>query len=97
MVHFCDGLQEVNILNGVARLKFHRVEPTGRENEYQVAPEVTLAMPLSGLIEALGVLDGVRKQLIAGGLMKAANEPDNGPVRAVDKSPNFLREASQTD
>ena len=90
MTQFCDGLKEVSILNGIARLEFHRIEPTGREHEFQVASEFVVAMPLSGLIEAMKILDGVRERLIAAGLLNAP-ETDNLRDQTAGKSPNFVR------
>jgi len=45
--HFCDGLKDVTIVNGVARLEFHRLEVVERGGNRELRPvsEFTVAPP----------------------------------------------------
>jgi len=89
VTYFCDGLREVTIVNGVARLEFHRLEPVdrGQPREMRPVPEFTVALPVQGFAQALGVLERVRDQLVREGVMKPAEaEP---PPPPATKSPNF--------
>lgn len=85
---FCDGVKGVTILNGVARIEFHRLETVerGGNREAQMVSELMVALPAQGLLQALGVLERVREELIKEGLLKPA-EPTSAPPPA--KSPNF--------
>jgi hypothetical protein len=89
--YFCDGLREVTIVNGVARLEFHRLEPAerGQGREMRVLPEFTVALPVQGLAQAIGVLEKVRDQLMREGVLKPGAAADAGPVPFPAKSPNF--------
>jgi hypothetical protein len=53
--YFCDGLQEVSIINGVVRLEFHRLEPVqrGGNRELQPVSEFTMALPMQGFMPPL--------------------------------------------
>ena len=88
--YFCDGLKEVAIVNGVARLEFHRVEPgeRGVAREARTVPAFTVALPVQGFAQALSMLDKVREQLIREGLLTAAAADAAVPAQR-DKSPNF--------
>jgi hypothetical protein len=88
--YFCDGLKEVSIVNGVARLEFHRVEPGERAlgREARTVPEFTIALPVQGFAQALSMLDRVREQLIREGVLTAA-AGDSEPLPPRDRSPNF--------
>jgi hypothetical protein len=88
--YFCDGLKEVAIVNGVARLEFHRLEPTGlgaQGREMRTITEMTIALPVNGFVQALGVLEKVRDQLVKEGVLKPTPQPEEPP--RVLKSPNF--------
>jgi len=89
---FCDGLKDVTILNGAARLEFHRLLPTAN-GELEVASEVLVALPTQGLMQMLEVLDQVRERLIRDrvldGSQSAAAQPQEEPIT----SPNFARNA----
>jgi hypothetical protein len=89
---FCDGLKEVTIVNGVARLEFQRLEVIERGGSRELHPvgEFTVALPLQGFIHALGVLDSVRERFVAQGLITPAgsHKGDDGPA-APPRSPNF--------
>ena len=89
--YFCDGIKEVTILNGVARLEFHRLQSTGGAPNRDVQPvtELILALPTQGFLQALTVLEQVRDQMIKEGVLKpvsAENQPQPAPP---SKSPNF--------
>jgi hypothetical protein len=93
--YFCDVLKEVTILNGVARLEFQRLEnaAVGAGRELRAVPELTVAMPIQGLVQALGVLDKLRERLVRDGVLKATPAEGNGSGRPSppppDRSPNF--------
>ena len=57
--YFCDGLREVTVINGVVRLEFHRLEAVqrGQNRELQPVVEFTVALPVQGFMQALGVLE----------------------------------------
>jgi len=90
--YFCDGLKEVTIVNGVARLEFHRLEVIGSGDSRELRPvgEFTVALPLQGFAHALGLLDSVRERFVAQGLITPTGRRklDDGPP-APSKSPNF--------
>jgi len=90
--YFCDALKEVTIVNGVARLEFHRLEVIGHGDSRELRPvdEFTVALPLQGFAYALGLLDSVRERFVAQGLITPAGvqRGDDGPP-APAKSPNF--------
>jgi hypothetical protein len=88
--YFCDGLREVTIVNGVARLEFHRLEPAerGQGREMRVIPDITVALPVQGFAQAIGVLEKVREQLVREGVLKAGADTA-GPTPFPAKSPNF--------
>ena len=88
--YFCDGLKEVTIFNGVARLEFHRLQTAerGHNREVQAISEFIVALPTQGFIQALSVLEKVREQLIRDGLLKPGGGSETPPPEPV-KSPNF--------
>ena len=87
--YFCDGLKEVAIVNGVARLEFHRLEPIEHSPTREMRPvrELIVALPVQGFAQALGILEKVRDQLLREGVLKP-NAPAEPPPRP-EKSPNF--------
>jgi hypothetical protein len=85
--YFCDGLREVVIVNGVARLHFQRIEP-GAGREMRAVPEFAIAMPVQGLVQALATLDKLRDQMIREGVLRPAGAPESEPPPPA-KSPNF--------
>jgi hypothetical protein len=91
--YFCDGLREVSVVNGVARLEFHRLEAVqrGGNRELQPTAEFTIALPLQGFIQALGVLENVRARFAEQGLIGAPGSPEGNvpPSPMPTKSPNF--------
>jgi hypothetical protein len=90
--YFSDALKEVTIVNGVARLEFHRLEVIGRgdSRELRSVDEFTVALPLQGFAHALGLLDSVRERFVAQGLITPAGAQKGGDgSTAPAKSPNF--------
>jgi hypothetical protein len=92
--YFCDGIKEVTIFNGVARLEFHRLENKGAggaNRDVQPVVELVLAMPTQGFLQALTVLEQVRDQMIKEGVLKPV-APESGPQQQPappPRSPNF--------
>ena len=90
--YFCDGLKDVTIVNGVARLEFHRLEVVERGGNRELRPvsEFTVALPVPGFVNALGILENVRERFAAQGLITSAGSKkgDGGPAEPA-KSPNF--------
>jgi hypothetical protein len=89
--YFCDGLKEITLLNGVARLEFQRLEPIERSGNRELRPvsEFTVALPVPGLVNLVGALEKFRERLVAQGVIAAPNAPNSGPPPAPAKSPNF--------
>ena len=91
--YFCDGLKEVSVVNGVARLEFHCLEAVqrGQNRELQPVTELILALPVQGFMHALGVLENVRARFIEQGLIGPASAPEGAatPPPKPAKSPNF--------
>jgi hypothetical protein len=84
--YFCDGLKDVTILNGAARLEFHRLSP-GANGEFDVHSEVLIALPTQGLIQLLDVLDEVRERLNKDRMLE---DPHSAAARPREElSPNF--------
>jgi hypothetical protein len=79
--YFCDGLKEVTVVNGVVRLEFHHLEavPRGGNRELRPVTEFIVALPLQGFVHALGVLENVRSQFAAQGLIGPAGSPEGSP------------------
>ena len=71
---YCDGLQEVTVGNGVARLEFYRLaaQRSGAAQQTQRLAEMTLALPVPALTEMLMMLQRAHDQLIKDGILKAA-------------------------
>ena len=72
--YFCDGIKEVTLLNGVARLEFYRLQrtdPTGRNPDVQPVTELIVALPTQGFLQALSVLDRIREQLAKEGVFQS--------------------------
>ena len=62
---FVDRLGNIVIADGVARLDFLRsIEIDAEKKQARVAPSVRLAIPLTGLVQAIEMLDKVRGQLV---------------------------------
>jgi hypothetical protein len=88
--YFCDGIKGVTILNGVARIEFHRLQTVerGGSREAQMVSEMIVALPAQGLLQALGVLERVRDELIKEGMLKPGETAPTSPPPPA-KSPNF--------
>jgi len=88
--YFCDGLKEVTILNGVARLEFHRLQPVRSgegAGDVQSVSALVVAMPVQGVLQALAVLDQVRARLQDDQAGQLAADP--APQSKPGRSPNF--------
>jgi hypothetical protein len=89
--YFCDGIKQVTILNGVARLEFCRLpNPSGPGQDIQPVTELILALPPQGLMQLLSVLERIRDQLVD----DRSSHPTTGEVApqtktAPNHSPNF--------
>jgi hypothetical protein len=88
---FCDGIKEVTILNGVARLEFHRLQTggTASNRDVQAVSEMIIALPTQGFLQALSVLEGVRDQLVREGVLKPNAEGAAPGPTTPSRSPNF--------
>jgi len=91
--YFCDGLKEVKVINGVVRLEFHRLEAVqrGQNRELQPVADFSVALPVQGFMQALGVLESVRQRFAEQGLIPPPGTPEGGIAQppAPAKSPNF--------
>jgi hypothetical protein len=90
--YFCDGLREVTVVNGVVRLEFHRLEAVqrGQNRELQPVVEFTVALPVQGFLQALGVLESVRARFAEQGLIPPPGSPEAATTPPPPaKSPNF--------
>ena len=72
--YFCDGLKDVTVVNGVARLEFHRLEVVERGGNRELRPvnEFTVALPVQGFVNALEMLENMRERFAAQGLITPA-------------------------
>lgn len=89
--HFCDGLKEITILNGVVRLEFHRLQATGApgpNREVQPITELVVALPAQGFVPAIAMMERVRDELIKQGAVRPQPSGEDRPPR-TDRSPNF--------
>jgi hypothetical protein len=86
--YFCDGLKDVTILNGAARLEFHRLSP-GANGEFEVHSELLVAFPMQGLIQLLDVLDEVRDRLNKDRLLEDPQPAAARHREELETSPNF--------
>ena len=88
--YFCDGLKEVTVFNGVARLEFQRLEAVERGHEREVRPvtEFVVALPLQGFVQALSILEQVRQRFVAEGVIGGPQDASPPPPPPA-KSPNF--------
>jgi hypothetical protein len=90
---FGDELREVTVINGVARLEFHRLEAVqrGQNRELQPVVEFTVVLPVKGFMQALGVLENVRAGFTKRGLILPPGSHEGGapPAPIPTKSPNF--------
>jgi hypothetical protein len=88
---FCDGLREVTVVNNVVRLEFHRLEAVqrGQNRELQPVVEFTVALPVQGFLQALGVLESVRQRFVEQGMIGPSGSSESGTPPPPAKSPNF--------
>lgn len=84
---FVDRLGNIVIADGVARLDFLRLtEIDADKKQGRMAPSVRLAIPLTGLIQAIEMLDKVREQLV----QKAQAGPPATPTTSADIASSAL-------
>ena len=63
---FCDGLKEVTLLNGVARLEFYRLEKAAAgapDGGFEPQADLVVALPVQGFLQALAQLEAIRDRL----------------------------------
>jgi hypothetical protein len=89
--YFCDGIKQVTILNGVARLEFCRLpNPPGSGLDIRPVTELIVAPLPPGLMQLLSVLERIRDQFVD----DRSSHPTTGEVApqtkpAPNRSPNF--------
>ena len=75
---FVDRLGNIVIADGVARLDFLRLnEIDAEKKQARMAPSVRLAIPLTGLVQAIEMLDKVRGELLR---QATAKPPSTSPT-----------------
>ena len=71
--HFCDGINEVTLINGVARLEFYWLQARrGYGSADPNAPpptELMVALPVEGFLQVLSALEGFREKLLQDGVL----------------------------
>jgi uncharacterized protein HemX len=92
--YFCDGIKEVTLMNGVARLEFFRLQPVGPPSpnrEVQGVTELIVALPAPSFLQALSVLERIRDQLVKEGVVKpaAGDAAASQSPASPERSPNF--------
>jgi hypothetical protein len=95
--YFCDGIKQVTLINGVARVEFFRLQnanPSRVEPPAEAAVELTLAVPAAGLVQMISALERLRDQLIEKGFLQPTGNGTSPAPSEPDFSPNFPR---QTD
>ena len=93
--YFCDGIKQVTLINGVARVEFFRLQNTNAgEPPAEAAVELTLAVPAAGLVQMISALERLRDQLIEKGFLQPTGNGTSPAQSEPDFSPNFPR---QTD
>ena len=63
---FCDGISEVTLISGVARLEFYRRRSDANA---QPLPELTVALPVEGFLQVLSALERFREKLVHDGVL----------------------------
>lgn len=92
---FCDGIAEINVINGALRIEFFVLSPIrdSKSNSsgaggLERKSVLSVGMPLAGFAGSLEVIEDLKRKLIAGGVFQARPE-GSGSGSAVAKSPNF--------
>jgi len=81
IAYFSDGIKEVTLLNGVARLEFYRLQKADANNPdapVQPVTELVVALPAQGFLQALSVLERIRDQLAREGVFQATVRGSGG-------------------
>jgi hypothetical protein len=73
------------------RLELHRLEPIeSGSREVRPVCDLTIALPIDGFARALGILEGVRDQLIREGILMPNPARETTPQSSPHtNSPNF--------
>lgn len=92
--HFADGVAEIAVINGVARLTLMTLEPDRANPEAKPTPVARqrLVMPIQGLVGMVAQAQGLLAKLEqAGVVQRVAPEGDGkgGAARPASTSPNF--------
>jgi hypothetical protein len=75
---FVDRLGNIVIADGVARLDFLRLSALDAEKKQaRMAPSVRLAIPVSGLLQAIEMLDKMRGELLRQAQAGSAATPES--------------------
>jgi hypothetical protein len=92
--YFCEGLNEVAVVNGVVRLEFHCLEavPRGQNRELRPVTEFIVALPLQGFVHALGVLENVRSQFAGQGLTGPSASPESATPPGQRRNRRIFRD-----
>ena len=64
--YFCDGINEVTLINGVARFAFYRLRSDANA---QPLTELAVALPVEGFLQVLSALEGFREKLVQDGVL----------------------------
>ena len=91
---FADGIAEISVINGVARLTLMTLEPDRANPEAKPTPTARhrVAMPIQGLVSLVAQAQGLLAKLEqAGVVQRVAPDADGKPAAAKQpsKSPNF--------
>jgi hypothetical protein len=82
ITYFSDGLKEVTLINGVARLEFYRLEkanPSRPDAGFEPRAEFTVALPVQGFLQALSQLELIRDRLAREGAFQSTVPGSAGP------------------
>ena len=72
VAYFSDGIKEVTLVNGVARLEFFRLQKTDSgDANVQPVTELVVALPVPAFMQALSVLERIRDQLAREGVFQS--------------------------
>jgi len=89
--YFCDGIRQVTVLNGVARLEFCRLQstnPPGSSGDAQPLTELIVALPAPGILQVLSLLEQIRDQLVNDRVLQSTAREAHSKAEP-NRSPNF--------
>ena len=90
--YFCDGIKQVTLINGVARVEFFRLQNANAsrvEPPAEAGVELTLAVPAPGLIQMISALERLRDQLVEKGILQPTGNGASQASTEPEFSPNF--------